>query len=256
MARLTSEDAKAIAYIVAGLGGVGIVAYFVYSLANPGPKGGSCTTPGTPCYEALQPYIQEFNTCFSQYAQLLNTIVNSGNAPTDAQTTLLKQLRSCMDDAASNIAKTAYQYVPDSWSNIVEEVVMGAVLVVMVGLGLSAVLNYLKARMANGQLATKPSNGAGIAALVFDAFTEYGAENGLLTSTQIAAWETSVGDLSTDDISGVGTFYNSLLSAGVISAAAASAAINAETASIATDASSTIAALSALPQMRRCSYCP
>jgi hypothetical protein len=247
MGKLTSEDAKTLVILAAGLGGVATVAYFVYALANPGPKGGSCTTPGTPCYNALLPYQQEFQSCLNQYTQLWSQIAQSGQAPTDAQLQVSAQLRDCMDVAAGNVANTAQEYVPDNWATLLEQVITAAALIAFAAYGLPGIADFVNRLRSQGEITTKASNGAGIAAIVFDATVQYAALNNLISSTQVTAWETAVGSFAGNDILAVSVFYNSLVNIGLLTVYPAALQINAMTATIAADANAVLAALARLP---------
>ena len=101
---------------IAGAAGLGYV--FVNGLVNPPTKGGSCTTPGTNCYECAQPYVVQYNTLMQQYAQQYQMFLVEDNANgtslTTSQQATLDGLQASMTSAAQQIAACALSYLPQS----------------------------------------------------------------------------------------------------------------------------------------------
>jgi len=102
-----------------GVAVVGIGGYIIYKVVQnlgSGVSGGSCATAGTPCYEALQPYEQQWSYCFTQYQNYMNEFVqqdlkNNVTFPTPEQQSVLTQFQNCMTAAENGMGKTAGQFV-------------------------------------------------------------------------------------------------------------------------------------------------
>ena len=102
-----------------GVAVVGIGGYIIYKVVQnlgSGILGGSCATPGTPCYEALQPYEQQWSYCFTQYQNYTNEFIqqdlkNKVTFPTPEQQSILNQFQNCMTSTENGMGKTAQQFV-------------------------------------------------------------------------------------------------------------------------------------------------
>ena len=183
-------------------GGIGLAGYLVYYSIGQltGPPGGSCTTPGTPCYEALYPYQQQFNTCAKQYATYLNQYLKedsaNGTGLTQAQIENLNYLQSCMDTAAKNMSNVAKQYEPASVVDI---------LVTYIGLGIVAALSLIGGFYGAGKFFSalrnnKPVTGSGAGNAMKQAMIRYAVDNGEISPDEAAGLESQLPDLTQNDI--------------------------------------------------------
>jgi hypothetical protein len=102
-----------------GVAAVGVGGYIIYKVAQnlgSGPAGGSCSTPGTPCYEALQPYQQQWSYCFTEYQNYMNEFIqedlkNNVTFPTPEQQSILSSYQNCMTSNEEAMTKTAKQFI-------------------------------------------------------------------------------------------------------------------------------------------------
>ena len=121
--------------IVIGVGAVAVVGGLSYYLISQltGAVGGSCSTPGTPCYAALSGYQKALQTCANQYALEMQNIINankaSGAGITSAQQNILNQLSSCMEYNAAQIAKTAATFKPQDPLTILSKGIVEGILI-------------------------------------------------------------------------------------------------------------------------------
>lgn len=235
--------------LVGGGIAVGVVAAVYYSF-NQGPSGGSCDCtkdPGSPCCQALTPYQQEYQTCANQYSALWAQIVQGGQAPTSAQQAELDSLKSCMDQAAKNIADTARNFVPQNAIQSLVDDIGEAILVVAIGIaaayGLKGLGSFISARRASGQLKTTPATPAGIAALMTDGMIQYAAANSLITLNTAAGFRTSVDVNASNDLYNLANYFDALVQLQVFDQAFATSQISIFTNTINFDANTTVSAL-------------
>jgi len=186
-------------------GGVGIAGYLAYytinSLVNPGATGGSCTTPGTPCYNALQPYQEQFNECATQYNQYLQQYLKedsaNGTGLTTGQQDNLNYLTQCMNTAAGNIGKVAKQYEPLEVPSILATA--GAIAIVIVGAAIGYKIAFPKtyATLKNN----KPITGSDFANGSMQTQLRMGVDDGTITPDQAADLSQQLPNISQNDIS-------------------------------------------------------
>ena len=187
-------------------GGVGIAGYLAYyvisSLTHPGPIGGSCTTPGTPCYEAMQPYQQQFNECALQYNQYLQQYLKedsqNGTGLTTGQLDNLSYLTQCMNTAAVNMGQVAKQYEPTNPWEIVANAVYIAVGVVSVGIVGGSLFKTIYTTLKNN----KPITGSGFANASKQTQIRMAVDDGTITPDQAAGLSQQLPEVSQSDISG------------------------------------------------------
>ena len=199
-------------------GGIGIAGYIGYYAINQltGPSGGSCTTPGTPCNQALQPYQQAFQICANEYAKNLQQFINEDNANgtgfTSSQLDILNQLASCMNNNASQISKIAKQFEPENPIDVAVTIIaaaVGAAIVLYIS-GKTAV--YIFKSLKNN----KPVSGSGAANALKQTAIRSNYEDGNISADQAAALEKQLPDMTQEDIQGNDEYLAGLQEDGVI----------------------------------------
>jgi len=189
-------------------GGVGIAGYLGYiAICNVtgscGPVGGSCTTPGTPCYTAIQPYQQQLNICASNYGQYLAQYLQEDSAQnppialTSGQLANLAYLTNCMNNASANIGKVAKQYEPENVTDILATYV-GIAVVTAVGIyfGGKTAVNIYKSLKNN-----TPITGSGAANAETQVGIRASVDDGTITPEQAADLSQQLPNISQNDIS-------------------------------------------------------
>ncbi|MEM3859329.1 MAG: hypothetical protein QW478_07970 [Candidatus Micrarchaeaceae archaeon] len=181
--------------IVGGVAGAGYLTYYLIQQLT-GPSGGSCTTSGTPCYSALAPYEQEFQTCANQYASNMNNYIaednKNGTGFTSAQTSILNYLANCMNTAAAKMASVAKQFAPQNPL---------LVLVYFLGAGAAIAISLVGGAEAVKILRSTKSFAAGFN----NGFQVQQAMNDAAIRAKIAS-----GDISPDEASGIDDQYSSM----------------------------------------------
>jgi hypothetical protein len=186
-------------------GGVGIAGYLAYyainSLVNPGPPGGSCTTPGSPCYTALQPYQEQFNECATQYNQYLQQYLQqdsaNGTGLTAGQQDNLNYLTQCMNTAAGNIGKVAKQYEPENVVDILATAVGIAIVIAGAAIGARIAFPKRYSTLKNN----KPITGSDFANGSMQTQLRMGVDDGTITPDQAANLKQQLPSFSQNDIS-------------------------------------------------------
>ncbi len=241
--RVVSETPNLVPALIV-VGALGIGGYFVYKIANPSVPGGSCSTVGSPCYTAVQPYQEQFQSCLNSYTQLNTQIAQSGQAPTAAQIATLANYTQCMNDAAASIASVAKGYEPQSnITQIISGIVEVAFAAAVLRYGLPALGTFIANLRASGGIRTALQDGSSVSSVITNGTTQLARSLNLLDNTEIDAWEAAVNAISDNSVTDVEALYATLAEEDVISQAVASAEIAALTSSIDADASATIEAL-------------
>ena len=227
---------------VAAVGGAIVLGYYlIESLANPGPVGGSCTQPGTNCYEAAAPYLSNFTICAQQYATYLQQYIQEDNAAgtgfTAAQLSVLSNLESCMNTEAGYLAGVAKQYAPTSGLTILANWVGIAVAAVGAGLGIAAIVKVLR---------TVPKTGSATANVLKNATVENAVDTGAITSDSAASFQSDVSSYTTTDETDNATQINNYASQGLITDAEAADAIAVDDTAMAGDGADVEALLAGL----------
>jgi len=101
--------------LIAGIGVAGAIGAAYYLLKPYTGTGGSCTTTGSACNTAIQPYQTQFNQCWNAYMGLLNTFTTENikagvTGLSAAQQADLAPYMNCASTASKNIANVAHQY--------------------------------------------------------------------------------------------------------------------------------------------------
>jgi len=176
--------------LIAGVVGIGgYITYYAVSNVL-GAPGGSCSNPGSPCYQALQPYKQQYQTCANAYqnylSQFLQEDSKNGTGFTSAQLEVLQQEQNCMDNAAANIAKIAHQYEPNYWQTLATDIGLAVVASATAYYGLKGAGAFIR------QLRTPPTTGGSAGADMMNANVRAGVTNGDISPESAAGFSRSI----------------------------------------------------------------
>lgn len=205
--------------LVAVIGGIGALAYLGYYLIKQetGPVGGSCNTPGTPCYTAIQPYYQTYQTCANQYAQYLSQYLKedsaNGTGLTEAQLTNLNYLTNCMNNASQNIAKVAKQYAPQ---NALDIVAFYATIAIATPIWL-----YFGAKAVNILRNTKSYNtgiktGSQAAQAINDSGIQSYVDDGIISPDEAAGLKSQYSSITQNNVEDANSLIESYATDGII----------------------------------------
>ena len=225
--------------VVAAVGIAAAAGVAVYAITQvTGPVGGSCSQAGTPCNTAISPYEQEFLKCSNLYFADLNEFIAedavNGTGLTVAQKDDLAYLKTCMDTAAANIAKTAHQYAPTQTMPLLVSFIGGAVLIGAAAVGVSSIIKTLR---------TTPNSGASAANMANNSVMQGNVDNGIITPEQASSLTDDLTTMTTEDLSSFEDFTSLLVDADIITEETASALVTAAEAAMAEDEAVTDAAL-------------
>jgi hypothetical protein len=171
-----------------GVAVVGVGGYIIYkvvqNLSGSGPAGGSCATPGTPCYEAIQPYQQQWSYCFTEYQKYMDEFVqedlkNNITFPTPEQQSILSGYQNCMTTAEEGMTKTAKQFISANVLDNIAYILTGVAVVLLVARVSPSVVNAWK------NLSTKVYNGATAASKYYSARLWGSAVDGQIPPTSV-----------------------------------------------------------------------
>jgi len=229
-----TEDILAAVAVVGALGIGGYVAYrLVSSLTNPG-----CTTPGTPCYSAIQPYVYVLQSCMNEYESTMNAYLQednkAGTSLTSAQQTNLNYImNSCIIPAAKDVSSALQPY---NWqSNMVtvaKYVVVGAVVYAVIRASPQIVKGIL------GALRTTPRTGPEMGSAAMN--TTLRVEAPELEPATLTSWaNTGVYNMTSDFQTLNQTNYFLLVEDGVIDEATAESLLSDSNAAMEADAEDT-----------------
>jgi len=155
---MVSKTTENILAVVGVLGALGIGGYAVYRLVSSVTTPG-CTTPGTACYSAIQPYLNALQGCMNEYESTLNTYLEednkAGTSLTQAQQANLNYImNSCIIPSATNVGKALQPY---NWQanmlTVAKYVVTGAVVYAVIRASpqiVSGILNALRTAPRTG----------------------------------------------------------------------------------------------------------
>jgi hypothetical protein len=229
-----TEDALAAVAVVGALGIGGYAVYRLVScLTNPG-----CTTPGTPCYSAIQPYLNALQGCMNEYESTLNTYLQednqAGTSLTPAQQANLDYLmNSCVTPQETQLSKALQPY---NWQanmvTVAEYVVIGAVVYAVIRASPQIVKGIL------GALRTTPRTGPEMGSAALSTTLRVEAPN--LEPATLTSWaNTGVYNLTSDFQTLDQTSYSLLVEEGVIDAATADTLLSEATTAMEADAADT-----------------
>lgn len=172
--------------IAGGIGGGLYIGYVAVNTLVGGGTSADCSNPNSPCYQALQAYQQNYQTCANQYSSYLNQFLTenaaNGTAFTSSQLSTLNYLTNCMDNAAANIAATAKQYQPKNYLGecfIIGTAIISTAIAGYIGVKALAYLKTIKTPIANGG-----SAGSGM----MNVATRYYADTGLVPTDEVTGY--------------------------------------------------------------------
>ena len=225
--------------VIAAIGIAGAVGVAVYAIETlTGPVGGSCNDPSTPCGAATAPYKQEFLKCSKLYWTYLDSFLKEDAAAntglTAAQLSELGYLKTCMDTAAANIAKTAHQYAPADAIGILASSVGDAVIIGAALVGFSYILKVIR---------TTPISGASNANIADNVVMRGNVDNGVITPEQASALSDQLSSLTEENIASFEDFTSLLVESEVITEETASALVAAAETAMDADEAETAAEL-------------
>lgn len=164
-----------------------------------GPSGGSCTQSGTPCYSALQPYLESYQECADEFAyyshQFALEDAKAGTGLTADQLSTLSYYKNCMAQASQNIAKVARQYVPENvLFDVLETLSLGVVAAALLKYGASGASQLIQT------FRTKPVNGSSAADAMVNAEVQADVDNGSITAEAAPGFLSSVQEVTQSNI--------------------------------------------------------
>ena len=155
---MVSKRTEDILTVVGVLGALGIGGYAVYRLVSSVTTPG-CTTPGTACYSAIQPYLNALQGCMNEWSSTLNTYLEednkAGTSLTQAQQANLNYImNSCVIPQETQLSKALQPY---NWQanmvTVAKYVVVGAVVYAVIRASpqiVSGILNALRTAPRTG----------------------------------------------------------------------------------------------------------
>jgi len=162
---MVSKRTEDILTVVGVLGALGIGGYAVYrlvsSLTTPG-----CTTPGTACYSATQPYVNALQACMNEWTSTLNAYLQednqAGTSLTQAQQANLNYImNSCVIPQEKQLGKALQPY---NWQSnmvtIATEVVIAAGVLVFVRIAPSVIRGIVNSLRTTPTMRTGPEMGS------------------------------------------------------------------------------------------------
>lgn len=171
---------------LAAVGGAAGLGYIVITRLLPSASSAQCTTPGSPCYSAISPYLKEYQTCANSYAADLQLYQQEDNANgtglTSSQITTLNYLTGCMNAAAKKIAQAANQYNVDP-GLLLQQIVSEAIV--------PGALLYVGIKTIPGAV-NKLRFGGSASAKITNAVTEDNIANGDITPASASAMSDSI----------------------------------------------------------------
>jgi hypothetical protein len=198
--------------IIAGAVGGGLyIVYYVSKNIVSSFTGTNCNQPGSPCYDALQPYAKTYDICAKEYAYYLDLYLKqdsaNGTGFTSAQLDHLNYLYNCMNDASKHIADTAKQY--DNNPFVIVAYFAGITMLTVGTLyGLSKFINSLR---------TKPTNGSTFGSIIRNALIRKKVSTGEITPDQAAGLKNQSEELNSLDLRTNDIYYNDLAEEEIIS---------------------------------------
>ena len=238
---MVSKRTEDILTVVGVLGALGIGGYAVYRLVSSVTTPG-CTTPGTACYSAIQPYLNALQGCMNEYESTLNTYLEEDNK---AGTSLTAQqqanlnyiMNSCVIPQETQLGKALQPY---NWQanmvTVAKYVVVGAVVYAVIRASPQIVRGILNA------LRTAPRTGAEMGSAAVNTTLRVQAPN--LEPSTLTDWAyRGVYNMTSDFQALDQTSYSLLVEEGVIDEATADSLLSEATTAMEADAEDTAAYL-------------
>jgi len=215
---MVSKRTEDILTAVGVVGALGIGGYAVYrlvsSLTTPG-----CTTPGTACYSAVQPYVNALQGCMNEWTNTLNTYLEEDNAAgtslTQAQQANLNYImNSCVTPQEQQLAKALQPY---NWQanmvTIAKYVVITAGVLVFVKISPSVIQGIINALRTTSVMRTGPEMGSATTNLALRVSAPE------LDSSTLSAWaDTGVYNWTSNLEALDASSYQTLVEQGIITA--------------------------------------
>jgi len=169
---MVSKRTEDILTVVGVLGALGIGGYAVYklvtSITSPitNPASAGCTTPGTPCYSAIQPELNAIQGCTNEYMSLLNTYLEednkAGTSLTQAQQANLNYImNSCIIPLQRQLSKNLQPY---NWQanmvTVAQYVVITAGVLIFVKISPSVIRGIVNSLRTSSVMRTGPEMGS------------------------------------------------------------------------------------------------
>ena len=238
---MVSKTTENILAVVGVLGALGIGGYAVYRLVSSVTTPG-CTTPGTACYSAIQPYLNVLQGCMNEYESTLNTYLEednkAGTSLTQAQQANLNYImNSCVIPQEQQLSKALQPY---NWQanmvTVAKYVVVGAVVYAVIRASPQIVSGILNA------LRTAPRTGPEMGSAAVNTTLRVQAPN--LEPSTLTDWAyRGVYNLTSDFQTLDQTSYSLLVEEGVIDEATADSLLSEATTAMEADAEDTAAYL-------------
>jgi hypothetical protein len=196
------------------------------------PPGGACNDPSSPCYQALKPYLTQFQICADEYAKRLDQFITenaqNGTSFTQAQLDTLNYLTNCMNQASEKMAQIAKEYAPDRWSEVLTYIFYA----VLAGI----VLKYApKLAQAINSLRTRPRNGATASSIMYNILVQNAVNIGKINALNASAFMTTT-QIMQQRLSAIDTaYYQRLVSLNIASQALATQLLSQELSAMSAD---------------------
>ena len=245
MVKVSDDDRNFLLKVGLYGAGVAIVGYgsyvFVQGLVNPGAKGGSCDTPGTPCYEALAGCTAEGQTYATQYATQLQAFITAdggaGNALTSSQLAVLADIQTAWTNSAAACAKIAYGFAPTSGEDVLANLIGTGAEIGIAAIGLAGAASLF------AKFATSNASVAGVVSKMQGAIIEALASAGQISRSAAAAISDSIPSILSTNTAAEQTELTAYVNLGLISEAIADGIAEDDAAAMAADAEAVESAL-------------
>ena len=162
---MVSKTTENILAVVGVLGALGIGGYAVYRLVSSVTTPG-CTTPGTACYSAIQPYLNALQGCMNEYESTLNAYLEednkAGTSLTQAQQANLNYImNSCVIPQEQQLSKALQPY---NWQanmvTVAKYVVITAGVLIFVKISPSVIRGIVNSLRTSSVMRTGPEMGS------------------------------------------------------------------------------------------------
>ena len=215
---MVSKSTEDILAVIGVVGALGIGGYAVYrlvsSLTSPG-----CTTPGTPCYSATQPYVNALQGCMNEWTNTLNAYLQEDNK---AGTSLTAQqqanlnyiMNSCVIPQETQLGKALQPY---NWQasmvTIATDVVITAGVLVFIKISPSVIRGIVNSLRTTSVMRTGPEMGSATTNLALRVSAPE------LDSSTLSAWaDTGVYNWTSNLEALDASSYQTLVEQGIITA--------------------------------------
>ena len=162
---MVSKTTENILAVVGVLGALGIGGYAVYRLVSSVTTPG-CTTPGTACYEAIQPELNALQACMNEWTSTLNAYLEednkAGTSLTQAQQANLNYImNSCVIPQERQLSKNLQPY---NWQanmvTVAQYVVITAGVLIFFKISPSVIRGIVNSLRTSSVMRTGPEMGS------------------------------------------------------------------------------------------------